>query len=49
MALTYPHSDFPANFNSKEYPYHGGVSYGYGNGTVSGNAFAFMASSMGDN
>nr|CAB52201.1 alpha-1,4-glucan lyase [Morchella vulgaris] len=25
--------DFPTNFNCKDYPYHGGVSYGYGNGT----------------
>ncbi|KAH0610436.1 uncharacterized protein H6S33_011963 [Morchella sextelata] len=26
--------DFPMNFNCKEYPYHGGVSYGYGNGSA---------------
>lgn len=31
------YSDFGANWNSKLYPFHGGVSYGYGNGTVSGN------------
>jgi alpha-glucosidase (family GH31 glycosyl hydrolase) len=28
------HYDFGANFNSKNYPFHGGVSYGYGNGTA---------------
>ncbi|KAG0125373.1 glycosyl hydrolases family 31-domain-containing protein [Tuber indicum] len=26
--------DFVANWNVKDYPYHGGVSYGYGNGTA---------------
>jgi len=33
-----------ANWNVKNHPYHGGVSYGYGNGTVSHTTYSVRVS-----